>query len=632
VTKDVLTEPGELKNYCRTLFFKIPSTLRDKLLEFVQKEDNKVEHSKSWISEGVSTWRPVIAAWNKCYDYLEQQEKKIKHLQNQDSSNNKLHINNNYNNNILQTEILALPKNDPSNEDSSDIDEPEIELQQENKEKSTVKIMQKKLNRIFFNNSVNNEVKLTDASPQTSGKQLLDINNLLKEDIRECKLSDVIEVCLYKEKLIDGGAKDVLLNAKNNLEVVDNDGKLTKDGNGEEPKSPSKEVFKVSPKEENFSTVEEPKLSLLEEEDVPCNQILIDIEKLGDEIYEVSKKSNFDNKSICKEHLQSIIDFLEGLQIDIQKINKVDAFNCYYTILEQIGKLVDQIYELSSTLETHNLVTCKDRLLAVKEFLEKNMDQSPGEEVSFVANELNINNNEAQSAALRAKEARVKSSDKENNSNLLLGEILFKAIEGQTKHAVEALSNIQGKISLSAHEKQGKITILESEEMEYGAKRKKKEQKRKINEAQSAAPRAEKSKEKKADAKIKKKGQKRKRSKAQSVKKSEESKHGELPNKKQKISSGQITHEEENQSTVEVGSKANEVNNSNVAELERKAIIQNNTLSTNAQIQTKYKIFYIDNNQQLFYIISFVDEEIFFPLITLNYLLGENEEKCVYYY
>jgi hypothetical protein len=161
------------------------------------------------------------------------------------------------------------------------------------------------------------------------------------------------------------------------------------------------------------------KLSLLEEEeDVPCNQILNDIEKLGDEIYEVSKKTNFDNESICKEHLQNIRDFLGGLQINIQKIYFNDTFNCYYTNLEQIGKLVDQIYELSSNLETHNLATCKDQLLTVKRFLEKNVYQSPGEEVSFVASEVqsveNRNINEAQSAALRTKEARTECTDEEN--------------------------------------------------------------------------------------------------------------------------------------------------------------------------------------------------------------------------
>jgi hypothetical protein len=60
--------------------------------------------------------------------------------------------------------------------------------------------------------------------------------------------------------------------------------------------------------------------------------------------------------------------------------------------------------------------------------------------------------------------------------------------------------------------------------------------------------------------------------------------------------------------------------------------IVHNAFSTNAQIQTEYKIFYMDNNQQHFYIFSFVDKEIFFPLITLNYLLGEKEKEYVYRY
>jgi hypothetical protein len=58
--------------------------------------------------------------------------------------------------------------------------------------------------------------------------------------------------------------------------------------------------------------------------------------------------------------------------------------------------------------------------------------------------------------------------------------------------------------------------------------------------------------------------------------------------------------------------------------------IVHSALSTNAQIQTEYKIFYTDNNQQLIYIFSFVDKEIFFPLITLNYLLGEKKKEYVY--
>jgi hypothetical protein len=66
----------------------------------------------------------------------------------------------------------------------------------------------------------------------------------------------------------------------------------------------------------------------------------------------------------------------------------------------------------------------------------------------------------------------------------------------------------------------------------------------------------------------------------------------------------------------------------NTSKLGRNAIAPNKNLSTKMQIEEKYKTFYINNNNpQFFYIISFVDEEIFFPLITLNHLLGEKKKK-----
>jgi hypothetical protein len=126
--------------------------------------------------------------------------------------------------------------------------------------------------------------------------------------------------------------------------------------------------------------------SLLEqEENGVSNQFLNDIDRLLDEIYELSTKSNEVIEGMCKGHLQNIKVFLEGLLVMKNYFN--NPFNCYYSNLEQIEILATQIYELSLNLETHkqfDLATCKDRLLAVKEFLEKNINQ------------------EAQSAALRA--------------------------------------------------------------------------------------------------------------------------------------------------------------------------------------------------------------------------------------
>jgi hypothetical protein len=120
--------------------------------------------------------------------------------------------------------------------------------------------------------------------------------------------------------------------------------------------------------------------SLLEQEENGVNnQILNDIDRLLDEIYELLTKSNEVIEGMCKEHLQSIKNFLEGLLV--KKIYFNNPFNCYYSNLEQIEILATQIYELSLNLETHkqfNLATCKDQLLAVKEFLEasaKNINQ-----------------------------------------------------------------------------------------------------------------------------------------------------------------------------------------------------------------------------------------------------------------
>jgi hypothetical protein len=55
-----------------------------------------------------------------------------------------------------------------------------------------------------------------------------------------------------------------------------------------------------------------------------------------------------------------------------------------------------------------------DQLHAVKEFLEKKMDQSPGEEVSFIANEAQSTENRNIDEAQSAKEVRTECTDEEN--------------------------------------------------------------------------------------------------------------------------------------------------------------------------------------------------------------------------
>jgi hypothetical protein len=239
------------------------------------------------------------------------------------SSNYGLQTNNasSNNNNMIQTELLyhANKDTDSTNENSSDIDETEIDTH--NEEKSSAKNSKDNLN----------------ASKDYINLDFLEIINADNPTKRACLDN-------HKSIIDEENHKETTTNNINNLESMDN-------------YDPSK----------------------AQNSQQSHDKILDEIDELGDEIYERAKKFNLDDESvyICKEHLQSIKDFLEGLQVGVkespQEIYCNEAFKIYFPIFYEIMVLVNQIYELSSSLETHdefNLATCKDRLLAVKEFLE----------------------------------------------------------------------------------------------------------------------------------------------------------------------------------------------------------------------------------------------------------------------
>jgi hypothetical protein len=73
----------------------------------------------------------------------------------------------------------------------------------------------------------------------------------------------------------------------------------------------------------------------------------------------------------------------------------------------------------------------------------------------------------------------------------------------------------------------------------------------------------------------------------------------------------------------------------NNEELKTLINIENGRNENTSNLEKKYEILLLDNDPECFYVISFVDKEIFFTLNTLNNLLGEkNNEyvnKCYFY-
>jgi hypothetical protein len=446
VTPDILTKV-KMTNPSRSLFYYIPSELRKSLSILAQ-----VKHNEGWNKAGSTEWWAMVAAWNKCHDYIKpgkqdrgrspslsfegfalDQEPQIPQIQQQKSqgSSNKNNkndtkskkealrakkTNSKKKNNVRKAKkinISSKNKDDPST-DSSNIDENEM-----NETDNTYSKIEAQGAALRAEKTVNNEKNRELISISDEGT---DENSFPKD-----KVSDKIieESPSKKDKLSSSGER------KNVKDVIGNEHSIL-----------SKAVEEHALPDVEDSSIKNGEISA-KDGLLLSNQILNDIEKLGDEICVLSTKSNIDIACTCKEHLQSIKNFLNGLQVE--KIYFNEAFDCYFENSIQIENLADQIDELSSKLETHkqfNLATCKDQLLAVKEFLEKNLYQSPGEEVSFVSNEAqstalsaeNRSINEAQSAMLRAKEVRMGCTDGGNGD------------EEKTNKALHANKNIEALI------------------------------------------------------------------------------------------------------------------------------------------------------------------------------------------
>jgi hypothetical protein len=67
----------------------------------------------------------------------------------------------------------------------------------------------------------------------------------------------------------------------------------------------------------------------------------------------------------------------------------------------------------------------------------------------------------------------------------------------------------------------------------------------------------------------------------------------------------------------------------NNKELETLINIENGRNENTSNSEKKYEILLLDNDPECFYIISFVDKDIFFPLNTLNNLIEEKNKEYV---
>jgi hypothetical protein len=354
VTPDILTTKSSKKNIIRSLFFKIPSDVRNSLSSLAQ-----VQHNRVWGGGNVIIWGAMVEAWNKCYDLLKMSEDTLElgqqDLEEQEESSTIT------NSDIFETEMRSLSKKISNKENLKKINAILLEESLNNSNNFSSKIVEN-TDDIESNNNNNNEARKNYISAkeakENEEKQTSKNLQIDSDDSSDIDENWATEIDQTSFKFVDGEEKYIKNENTTNINITN---EITQEDN-------------------------EDRLTLTDID--KHGQILNDILFLGNEIYKLSEFSKLNVIYTCSKLLLCVKKNLEKLKNNTdesengnisesdlaqetesaQKINR-NYSNLNQKLLYQIKQLGNSIFELSRFLKLTGIQTCKKQLLGVKNFL-----------------------------------------------------------------------------------------------------------------------------------------------------------------------------------------------------------------------------------------------------------------------